>query len=123
MEPAVDPRPQLAVRNQSWMLAGARCPNCEYRLASPGPWCPLCHSDLCAYWYGPGGTVWASTVVRVPVGDYPPPRLVAYVDLDDGPRLLCQVEGDADAAPVSPGTRVQLTGPSPQGDPMVRVSR
>jgi uncharacterized OB-fold protein len=87
-----------------------------------GPWCPICHSSLCGQWYGPGGTVWASTVVRVPVGDYPPPRLVAYVDLDDGPRILCQVETDTGAVPVVPGTRVQLTGPSPQGDPMVRVT-
>jgi uncharacterized protein len=122
MESAIDPRPRLAVSNGDWVLVGARCPQCEYRLASMGPWCPICHSSLASREYGPGGVVWASTVLRVPIGDYRPPRAVAYVDLDDGPRIIVQLEGEADAAPVGPGTRVELTGLSQQGDPMAKVT-
>jgi uncharacterized protein len=122
MESAVDPRPRLAVSNGDWVLVGARCPQCGYCLASMGPWCPICHSSLSSQEYGPAGIVWASTVLRVAVGDYRPPRLVAYVDLDDGPRILCHLESDADAGTVAPGTRVQLTGPSEHGDPMAKVT-
>jgi uncharacterized protein len=122
MESSIDPRPRLAVSNGDWVLVGARCPQCDYRLAAMGPWCPICHSSLDAQEYGPAGIVWASTVLRVPVGDYPAPRPVAYVDLDDGPRILCHLEGEADAVPVGPGTRVELTGLSQQGDPMAKVT-
>ncbi|MEU1692872.1 OB-fold domain-containing protein [Streptomyces hirsutus] len=38
--------------------------------------------------FPPRGSVWASTVVRIDVGTRRPPYGIAYVDLDDGPRVL-----------------------------------
>jgi uncharacterized OB-fold protein len=71
--------------------------------------------------FGPFGTVWAATIVRVQVGGYNPPRALAYVDLDDGPRLICEITGEPDVAlPV--GSRVELTEPSAEGNPMARPS-
>lgn len=70
--------------------------------------------------FGPAGTVWSSTVVRVPVPDRTPPYVMAYVDLDDGPRVLAHVamaQGEAQRIPV--GTRVELTASTDQGDVQV----
>ncbi|MGE0800052.1 MAG: OB-fold domain-containing protein [Lautropia sp.] len=51
------------------------------------------------------GTVWAATVIRTPVPGFEPPHALAYVDIDDGPRVLASVAGAT--APV-PGSRVRL---------------
>jgi uncharacterized OB-fold protein len=65
--------------------------------------------------FGPAGTVFSGTVVRIPVADRPPPFSLVYVDLDDGPRLLGHA---AEAERVhSPGSRVMLTGRTERGDP------
>jgi uncharacterized OB-fold protein len=46
---------------------------------------------------------------------------IAYVDLDDGPRVLFHVDPAApDAGPPAPGTRVEIAGRNDQNDPMVR---
>jgi len=41
------------------------------------------------------------------VGERRPPFGLAYLDLDDGPRVLVHL---ADAALVTPGTRLRITG-------------
>jgi uncharacterized OB-fold protein len=43
------------------------------------------------------------------------PYTLAYVDLDDGPRVLAHVDGCTHV-----GARVQLTGTTVHGDPLVR---
>lgn len=64
--------------------------------------------------------MWSATVVRIPVAGRTPPYALAYVDLDDGPRVLAHVvAGNGDTAP-SVGARVRLrAGASP--DPQVEV--
>lgn len=69
--------------------------------------------------FGPGGIVWSSTVVRVPVPGRTPPYTVAYVDLDDGPRVLCHVDGLTNRPPV--GHRVRLCGTTADGDLLVEI--
>lgn len=66
--------------------------------------------------FGPAGTVWSVTTIHVPSGDREAPYTLAYVDLDDGPRMLAHVS-DGPAAEV--GGRVTLTGRTPHGDPEV----
>lgn len=68
--------------------------------------------------FGPDGTVWSSTVLRIRVADRKPPAVLAYVDFDDGPRCLAHVTGAADE-PLLPGTRVRLLGRDDRGDPLV----
>src|SRR5690606_19496965 len=62
------------------------------------------------------GTVWASTVVRIPNGEYAADRVIHYVDIDEGPRVLCE-----SAAPIAVGTRVRIVSVSPQGAPVVEA--
>lgn len=64
--------------------------------------------------FGPGGSVWSSTVVRVPIPGRTPPTVMAYVDLDDGPRVLCHVGSAVERLPI--GSRVQLVGMTSHGD-------
>jgi len=68
--------------------------------------------------FGPKGTVFSSTVLRIPVPGRTPPFTLAYVDVDDGPRILTHVAGSDEA--LLPGSRVALAGWSEQGDPVVQ---
>ena len=70
--------------------------------------------------FGPKGTVFSSTVLRIPLPGRTPPFTLAYVDVDDGPRILAHVDG-SDEAPV-PGSRVALSGWNEHGDPVVTRS-
>jgi len=70
--------------------------------------------------FGPDGTVWSSTVVRVAVPGRTPPYTLAYLDLDDGPRVLCRVEGCVARVPV--GTVLRLSGTTDDGDVAARVA-
>jgi len=69
--------------------------------------------------FGPTGTLWSSTVVRIAVPGRTPPYALAYVDLDDGPRILAEIIGVAER--VSIGTRVALSSQSDIGDLRVEM--
>ncbi|WP_396020825.1 OB-fold domain-containing protein [Arthrobacter sp. ISL-28] len=78
----------------------------------------MCHGQLQAAEFGPGGAVWSSTVFRVPLDGRVPPWSLAYVDLDEGPRILAHVAGSTGRLDV--GRRVELVGESAEGDVVVR---
>jgi uncharacterized OB-fold protein len=63
--------------------------------------------------------VWSSTVVRVPVQGRTIPYSIAYVDLDEGPRVLAHVASGAVEALLI-GARVELDGMNERGDVLVR---
>ncbi len=115
--PAPDPRPRLAEAANGIRLAGWRCGDCGYPVAVAGPWCPRCRGGLVAAAFGPEGTAWASTVVRVPLPGREPPWGMVYVDLADGPRVLGHLES-ARSVPV--GTTMELAGLSASGDLIFR---
>jgi uncharacterized protein len=51
------------------------------------------------------GTIYSVTTVRIPVvEDLKPPYFLALVDIDEGPRLLTNIEGDV----ASIGDRVRI---------------
>lgn len=112
-----DPRPRLTTG--AGTIAGRACTNCDLRTLSGADRCPSCRHPLTSTVFGPGGIVWSSTVVRVPIPGRTPPYTLAYVDLDDGPRVLCHVDGLTDRPPV--GQRVRLSGTTADGDLMVEV--
>ncbi|MEX2625254.1 MAG: OB-fold domain-containing protein [Ilumatobacteraceae bacterium] len=118
-----DPRPVLVEDGEDWLVQGFRCDACGYHLAASRPRCPVCKGSLFEHRYGPEGTVWSATVLRAGVPDRDPPIGLAYVDLDDGPRVLCHVATTGvEPGLLAPGSRVTLAGLTERDDPKVRVS-
>ncbi len=119
-----DPRPHVVALESGLRLAGTRCEDCGLPSLWDPPRCASCGGRLRPESFGPDGTVWSSTVVRVPVPGRTPPYALAYVDLDDGPRVLAHVVApDAPAAPMErlmPGVRVRLVTSTADGDVAVR---
>lgn len=113
-----DPRPELVLREGRVVLAGSRCESCGHPMAVVPPRCPVCggHSMVSAT-FGPDGTVFSSTVLRIPVPGRVAPFVLAYVDVDDGPRILAHVDGPDEV--LVPGSRVVLSGWNELGDPVV----
>jgi uncharacterized protein len=108
-----DPRPE--VRGER--VIGARCAACGYPSAPPTPWCPACqHRTQHVADFGPGGTVWSSTLVHIAVGRWKPPYALAYVDLDEGPRVLAHLDVPAT---LRAGARVRIVGGDEGGDLIV----
>jgi uncharacterized protein len=79
--------------------------------------CPECGGPLAMAEFGPYGTVWSATVVRVSVPGRTPPYGLAYVDLDQGPRVLAHVPGATERLAV--GSRVTVSGATDEGDIVV----
>jgi uncharacterized protein len=114
-----DPRPRVIAEADGHVLHGQRCTDCGSRNAVARARCPDCRGELAPATYGPSGTVWSSTVVRIPVPGRTPPFALAYVDLAEGPRVLAHVAGVDEPVPV--GTSVQLSAPNEHGDVVVEV--
>jgi uncharacterized protein len=122
-----DPRPLLVGRGAAAAVLGGRCMACG-RPSTGALRCPACGGELADARFGPGGAVWSSTVVRIPVGERVPPYALAYVDLDGdgdgdgagaaGPRVLARADG-----PLPIGSRVRLVGPTADGDLHVEAER
>jgi uncharacterized protein len=109
-----DPRPRVDDGAPGTaVVLGLRCVACAYPMAYEALQCPVCRGEVAEARFGPHGTVVASTVLRVGVPGYDPPYSVAYVDLEDGPRVLVHPAGDG---LLTPGTRVHVTGLSRRGD-------
>lgn len=83
--------------------------------------CMRCNGPLNEATFGPRGRIWSSTVVRVPVPGRTPPYALAYIDLDDGPRVLAHVVGAVDRPTV--GAIVRVAGQTADGDLAVEVVR
>lgn len=116
-----DPRPVVILdrADGTARLAGARCDSCGYPVGENLERCPICGGPCSPAAFGPGATVFAATVLRVPVPGRTPPYGLAYVDLDDGPRILAHA--DVTDAALVPGSRVHLIGTTADGDPCVTV--
>lgn len=87
-----------------------------------GPYrrCPDCGGDLAAAQFAGTGTIWSATVVRIDLPGHPAPRVLAYVDLDDGPRILAHVDATEPQTPPV-GSHVQVTDPTSR-PPTVEVA-
>lgn len=111
-----DPRPHV-VEDPSGehVLCGGRCTACGHAVARPLPRCPRCRGPVADERFGPEGAIWAVTVLHVPAAGRDAPATLAYVDLDDGPRLLAHLPGSTRMPAV--GARVRLSAPTSAGDP------
>jgi len=102
--PVADPRPTF----DGGAVLGTRCAKCRYSTAQQGlPWCPVCYGVMDDARFARTGQVWSSTVVAIPVGTHRPPFGLAYLDLDDGPRVLVHL---AEPAVLELGARLEITG-------------
>jgi len=115
-----DPRPVIGGVGTEMMVHGARCVACGYTLAYSRPRCPVCGGRLESALYGPGGSVWACTTVRIAISHIQPPYGLAYVDLDSGPRVLAHFD-PAGSGSVRVGSSVRLAGLTPDGNPLIEA--
>lgn len=95
------------------------CEACRATSWPPRPFCPRCgvrRAPALVPSAG-AGTIYSYTVVRRARGDFRDlaPYVVAYVELDEGPRLLSNIV-DADPESVRVGQRVQLVFDEPGED-------
>jgi uncharacterized protein len=73
------------------------CDACDHPIWYPRSWCPVCGSDAVTWTEMSGrGTVYACTVIRRGMGPWADaaPYVGAYVELDEGPRILTNVVTD-----------------------------
>lgn len=116
----VDPRPEIRQTQDGAVVVGARCDACGHPSFGRGPRCPACRREISPKSFGPGGVVWAATVIHISIADRQVPYQVAYVDLDDGPRVLAHLAAGPRRA--AAGTRVELVGSTDEGDPLAELS-
>ncbi|MFK8024894.1 MAG: Zn-ribbon domain-containing OB-fold protein [Ilumatobacter sp.] len=109
-----DPRPLVV----GTTIAGSTCTACGHRSTRRDPRCERCLSDTVESAFGPGGTVWSASTVHIRVGDRTPPFVLAYVDLDGGPRVLAHLDGPEPNV----GDSVRVTGTS-EGDIVMAADR
>lgn len=105
-----DPRPTLV----GGSLVGARCTRCGHGFSPALEWCPRCLGGAAPTKFRGTGVVWAATLVHLPMGPRTCPWAVAYIDLDDGPRLLGHLD---QPIALAPGTAVELIADD-HGDPV-----
>jgi uncharacterized OB-fold protein len=110
-----DPRPRVRDTDAGPRLDGWRCERCGRASAVDAPCCPSCRGLLRPALFDLNGTVWSATVLRVPLPGRQPPSALAYIDLDDGPRVLGHIHGRHDER-LRAGTRVHGTGLTADGD-------
>jgi uncharacterized OB-fold protein len=100
-------------------LSVQRCLGCGHHQFPPRPHCVRC-GGVELEWRRAGGegTIYSLTVVRFPVApELPPPYAVALVELDEGPRLLANLDG-----PPGPiGARVRVAWREREGLPPLPV--
>ena len=73
------------------------CDDCSHHIWYPRAWCPVCGGGSVTWTQMSGrGTVYASTVIRKGMGPWAAaaPYVSAYVELDEGPRLLTNIVTD-----------------------------
>lgn len=95
-----------------------QCQTCSLHYWFPRTICPGCGS-LETEWYESGGfgAIYSCTVVRRDVGEYADatPFVLAYVELDEGPRLIANVV-DCDVEQVRIGDRVRAVFDRTEGE-------
>lgn len=98
-----------------------RCDACGNHQFYPRPFCLACEATSLAWTEARGtGTIYSLTIIRLPVTDeLPPPYLLALVDLDEGPRLLTNIEAPTAAI----GDKVRVAWRERPGLPPLPVFR
>jgi uncharacterized protein len=100
-----------------------RCDDCGAVIWYPRPLCPHCHGARATWFDASGhGSVYSFTVVRRGSGVYADaaPYVVAYVELDEGPRVLTNIVDWANGD-LRVGAAVEaVLAPVADGEPLLR---
>lgn len=102
-------------------LVVQKCNACGHHQFYPRPLCLACEATALGWVEAKGtGTIYSLTTVRLPVTEeLLPPYLLALVDLDEGPRLLSNIEAETAAI----CDRVSIAWRERQGLPPLPVFR
>lgn len=102
-----------------------RCDACGHVIWYPRLCCPMCHTTDVSWFEASGlGQVYSFTVTRQSFGQWKDavPYVIAYVELDEGPRVLTNVV-DCDPDTLTCGDRVQIVYErSPEGAAVYRFA-
>ena len=102
-----------------------RCDACDSVIWYPRRFCPVCHPSGVSWFEASGrGTVYSFTVVRKGRGPWGEvaPYVIAYVELDEGPRILTNlVEVDPESVVVGMAVSV-VFDPTPEGRAIPRFA-
>ena len=106
---------------EAGVLRLPRCAACQTVIWYPRHHCPSCGSNEVT-WFDAGGegSIYSLTIVRRGMGEWAAvvPYVLAYVELDEGPRVLTNiVAGDPEALRI--GDRVRMVVERAQGAPPV----
>ena len=85
------------------------CDACGHHIWYPRLWCPVCQDDAVRWATLSGrGTVYARTILHKAMGQWgaAAPFVIAYVELEEGPRVLTNVLTD-EVGSVDVGTPVE----------------
>lgn len=115
-----DPRPRTEQSADGVTVRGWRCVDCRYPSAQVVTRCPVCRGQVADASFATEGVVFASTCLRVRVPGRVPPFAMAYLTLDDGPRILVHTPG---GTPLTPGARAAVTSVDEAGDPIAEETR
>jgi uncharacterized OB-fold protein len=117
-DPTTEPFWQACLEHR---LVVQKCSACGHHQFYPRPFCLACEATSLGWAEVTGtGTIYTLTTVRLPVTDeLPPPYLLAIVQLDEGPRLLTNIEGESAAI----GERVRIAWRERSGLPPLPVFR
>ncbi|WP_120003742.1 Zn-ribbon domain-containing OB-fold protein [Nesterenkonia muleiensis] len=88
------------------------CTACLFRSASWVSICPRCGAGVERRRLPCTGTVWSHTRVHLPFGEHSNGYRLSYVDLDDGPRVLCRTEAEYPEIIIGDRVRVLPLTPS-----------
>ena len=109
------PTPRATLETEPFWAAAAegrltlpRCNTCHKTIWYPRLFCPSCGGEDIAWVDSPGtGSIYSFTVVERGQGRWKEhsPYVLAYVELDEGPRILTNIVG-SDPDTVSIGARV-----------------
>jgi uncharacterized OB-fold protein len=100
-----------------------RCNRCSAVIWYPRHLCPRCGSSDVTWFEASGrGTVYSYTVVHQGEGAFAAvtPFVIAYVELDEGPRLLTNLLGEPGAWTVGQAVRAVFDGGDGVGPPLLR---
>lgn len=100
MTQILDPRPVWTGTSGAWSVTGLRCP-AGHTTCEEAPVCPACRRPVERTQFAGHGIIWAVTVCRVASEPYG----LAYLDLDDGPRVLARFRAET---PLRVGARAEV---------------
>tara|TARA_B100000686_G_C16571515_1_gene853185 strand:+ start:226 stop:651 length:426 start_codon:yes stop_codon:yes gene_type:complete len=119
-----DPRPKITEEDGHYLVVGGQCSECDYSMITAPPLCPRCgNSTMKEETFGPKGKVFSSTVMHFSLEGRKGPTTLAYIDLEQGPRLLVHINNFSEDYGPPPGSIVTIVGQTEQGDPAVIVSK